>query len=62
MAGELALGQIVTDTGLSAWIVEQLPLSNLSNVGLAITMMMVAIVFSNLMSNTATANILMPSP
>lgn len=60
MAGGLALGQIVTDTGLSAWIVEQLPLSHLSNVGLAITMMMVAIVFSNLMSNTATANILMP--
>ncbi len=60
MAGGLALGQIVTETGLSAWIVAQMPLDNLSPLGLAILMMMVAIFFSNLMSNTATANILMP--
>jgi sodium-dependent dicarboxylate transporter 2/3/5 len=60
MAGGLALGQLVTQTGLSQWIVDQLPLESFGPLGLAIAVMITAILLSNLMSNTATANILMP--
>jgi len=60
MAGGLALGQLVTQTGLSQWIVDQLPLEAFGPLGLAIAVMITSIVLSNLMSNTATANILMP--
>ena len=60
MAGGLALGNVVTSTGLSDWIVAKLPVEMLSPVGLAFLMAYVTVILSNFMSNTAAANILIP--
>jgi sodium-dependent dicarboxylate transporter 2/3/5 len=60
MAGGLALGNVVTSTGLSDWIVARLPVEFLGPVGLAFVMAYVTVILSNFMSNTAAANILIP--
>ena len=60
MAGGLALGNVVTSTGLSDWIVAKLPVEFLGPVGLAFVMAYVTVILSNFMSNTAAANILIP--
>ncbi len=60
IAGGLALGVAVTDTGLANWLVDQLPLDGASLIGIAIAFCLVAIVLSNIMSNTAASNILIP--
>ena len=60
MAGGLALGQMVTQTGLSAWIVGQLPLQGLGQAGLVLLLAYTTVAMSNFMSNTAAANILIP--
>ncbi len=60
IAGGLALGQMVTDTGLSAWIVESIPVEGLGVIAIALLMAYVTVVLSNFMSNTAAANILIP--
>ena len=60
MAGGLALGNVVTSTGLSDWIVAKLPVEMLGPVGLAFLMAYVTVILSNFMSNTAAANILIP--
>lgn len=60
MAGGLALGQVVTSTGLSDWIVAQLPVQSLSPLGLALLMGYATVLLSNFMSNTAAANVLVP--
>lgn len=60
LAGGLALGQTVTETGLSTWIVEQLPVEGLGLLPLAAAMAFLTVVLSNFMSNTAAANILVP--
>lgn len=60
LAGGLALGEMLTDTGLSGWLVAQvewLPWSPLAMIGL---LSMLTVLLSNLMSNTATATILIP--
>lgn len=60
MAGGLALGQMVTETGLSEWIVGHLPLQGLGQIGLVLLLSYTTVVMSNFMSNTAAANILIP--
>lgn len=60
MAGGLALGQVVTSTGLSDWIVAQIPIQSLSPGMLALVMGYATVVMSNFMSNTAAANVLIP--
>ena len=60
VAGGIALGNVVTSTGLSDWIVAKLPVEFLSPVGLAFLMAYVTVLLSNFMSNTAASNILVP--
>ncbi len=60
LAGGLALGQVVVNTGLSIWIVELLPVEGLAVIGIALLIAYVTAVLSNFMSNTAAANILIP--
>jgi sodium-dependent dicarboxylate transporter 2/3/5 len=60
LAGGLALGQMVTDTGLSTWLVAGLPVEGLGVAGVALVMAFVTVALSNFMSNTAAANILIP--
>lgn len=60
MAGGLALGQMVTETGLAEWIVGQLPIQGLGQLGWAFLLAYTTVVLSNFMSNTAAANILVP--
>lgn len=60
IAGGLSLGVAVSDTGLATWLVAQFPFAGLPPLALAIAFGYVGIVMSNLMSNTAAANILIP--
>jgi sodium-dependent dicarboxylate transporter 2/3/5 len=60
LAGGLALGQTVKDTGLADWLVASLPLSGLGVVGIALVMAYACAAMSNFMSNTAAANVLLP--
>ncbi|REJ68734.1 MAG: hypothetical protein DWQ31_07120 [Planctomycetota bacterium] len=60
IAGGLALGETVTETGLSQWIVARLPLEGFDVLGVTILMAYLTVVLSNFMSNTAAANVLIP--
>lgn len=60
ITGGLSLGVAMKETGLAEWAVEQLPLEGWSAVMMAIAFGYTAVVMSNLMSNTATANLVMP--
>ena len=60
MAGGLALGVGVSRTGLATWVVDLLPVQNVGPVVLAVTFAGVTAVLSNVMSNTAAANVVIP--
>ncbi|MEM8945099.1 MAG: DASS family sodium-coupled anion symporter [Planctomycetota bacterium] len=60
IAGGLTLGVAISDTGLATWIVAQLPLQGLPPTTVALCLAYLAVVLSNLMSNTAAANVLLP--
>ncbi|HEY5646054.1 MAG TPA: DASS family sodium-coupled anion symporter [Pseudomonadales bacterium] len=60
LAGGLALGNGVRDTGLADWLVAALPLDGLGSWGVIFLLCYVTVLLSNLMSNTAAANILVP--
>ncbi len=60
LAGGLALGNVVVGTGLSTWLVSNLPIGTLGLSGTALVMCYLTVLLSNLMSNTAAANILVP--
>ncbi len=60
LAGGLALGRAVTETGLSDWFVGALPLDYLTPSGVTYSLCYVTVVLSNFMSNTAATNILAP--
>jgi sodium-dependent dicarboxylate transporter 2/3/5 len=60
IAGGLSLGVAIADTGLAAWMVDQLPLEQFSPLAVAFAFCYLMIVLSNLMSNTAAANMVLP--
>ena len=60
LAGGLALGNGVRDTGLADWLVSTLPLDQVGMYTTLIVLCYATVMMSNLMSNTAAANILMP--
>ncbi len=60
ITGGLALGVAMDKTGLAAWAVGQLPIDGLAPLALAIGFGYATIFMSNLMSNTATANLVLP--
>ncbi len=60
IAGGLSLGLAVTETGLADWLVGSLPLDRVSAFAVVLLLAYVTTALSNLMSNTAAANILVP--
>ncbi|MEO1495589.1 MAG: DASS family sodium-coupled anion symporter [Planctomycetota bacterium] len=60
ITGGLSLGVAMKATGLAAWAVAQLPLDGWAPMLMAIGFAYAAIIMSNLMSNTATANLVLP--
>jgi sodium-dependent dicarboxylate transporter 2/3/5 len=60
IAGGLALGKGMESTGLAAWMVEQVPLAGLPAFAVILVIAAMTLLMSTLMSNTATANLLMP--
>lgn len=60
LAGGLALGAAVQETGLSTWLVSALPVSSASRITVALVLAYAVSVLSNFMSNTAAATILIP--
>jgi len=60
LAGGLALGHMVMETGLSSWIVDRLHLEKFELIGATLLMVYVTVLLSNFMSNTAAANVLIP--
>lgn len=60
MGGGLCLGKVISTSGLADWLITLLPLQDTSPYMLAVVLGTVACVMSTLMSNTATANLIMP--
>lgn len=60
LAGGLALGQAVYETGLAAWLISALPADEVPVFMLAMASGIAAVILSNVMSNTAAANVLVP--
>ena len=60
VAGGIALGDGVVSTGLDEWFVGLLPLDDLPALALAAVLASVALVASTVISNSATANLLVP--
>lgn len=60
MGGGLCLGRVIEVSGLDRWIVQVLPLGTLGETGLLVAFVVLACVMSSIMSNTATANLLIP--
>ena len=60
LAGGLALGIGVSETGLADWLVSKLPTDDASPLVLAVIFAMTAMLLSNFMSNTAAANVIIP--
>lgn len=59
LAGGLSLGVALKQTGLAAWFATLIPTS-WTGLPLVIAFALLAVILSNLMSNTATANIMIP--
>lgn len=60
MGGGLCLGTVIASSGLADWLVHRLPVSGVSTYWLTVLFGAVACFMSSLMSNTATANLLLP--
>ncbi len=60
MGGGLCLGAAMSHSGLADWVVQQLPLEGVGTFGLALIVGIAAVSMSSVMSNTATANLLLP--
>ena len=60
ITGGLSLGVAIAETGLADWVVGQLPTDNLPVIAIVLGFGYLTLVLSNLMSNTATANIVLP--
>ncbi|MEM9585688.1 MAG: DASS family sodium-coupled anion symporter [Planctomycetota bacterium] len=60
MGGGLCLGTAISSSGLASWLVDLLPVDGLGSFWLTILFGGVACFMSSLMSNTATANLILP--
>ena len=60
LAGGLALGQTMSMTGLSSWIVQQIPTDDVSATALVLIFGYATVLLSNFMSNTAASNVVIP--
>lgn len=60
MGGGLCLGTAISQSGLASWLVAQLPVAGVPVFWLMVTFGCVACFMSSVMSNTATANLIMP--
>ncbi len=60
LAGGLALGAGVHSTGLASWLIGLLPISGLPVWALGLSLAYACALLSNVMSNTAAANVLVP--
>lgn len=60
LAGGLALGLAVKETGLAEWLVGALPLRGIGVIGVGLMISYLCVALSNVMSNTGAANILVP--
>jgi solute carrier family 13 (sodium-dependent dicarboxylate transporter), member 2/3/5 len=60
LAGGLALGVGVSETGLADWLVEKLPTRGATPLVLGAVLAVTAMIMSNFMSNTAAANVIIP--
>ncbi len=60
MGGGLCLGTAIGASGLAGWVVEKLPADALSLSAVMVVFGVLACVMSSVMSNTATANLIMP--
>ncbi len=60
MGGGLCLGTAIAASGLATWVVARLPGDSMPAYGLMVAFGVLACVMSTVMSNTATANLIMP--
>ena len=60
MGGGLCLGFGIATSGLAEWIIDRVPVDQLGLTMLIVVFAVTACLMSSLMSNTATANLLMP--
>lgn len=60
LTGGLSLGVAVTQTGLAEWLVTQIPTDGVDAFAVVVALAYFCSILSNLMSNTAAANILIP--
>ncbi|MEL7473820.1 MAG: SLC13 family permease [Planctomycetota bacterium] len=60
MGGGLCLGVVVMQSGLADWLVERLPTDSVGPIALAVIVGVLACGMSLMMSNTATANLILP--
>ena len=60
VSGGIALGLALDKTGLAARLIEAIPFGSLSTIMILLSVTVVAAVMANFMSNTATANLLLP--
>ncbi len=60
LAGGMALGEVVVNTGLSTWLVSGVPLDALALTAVILIVGYLTVLLSNLMSNTAATNVLIP--
>ena len=60
VAGGIALGIGLEDTGLASRVIESIPFAQASAIGVLLGAMLLTLVMANFMSHTATANLLLP--
>ncbi|MBN1885436.1 MAG: DASS family sodium-coupled anion symporter [Candidatus Krumholzibacteriota bacterium] len=60
IGGGMSLGVAMRESGLTAWIVSQLPLSELGTAAILFVLAGAAVAMTTFISNTATANLLLP--
>lgn len=60
IAGGLALGLMVTESGLAAWVASRIPVGQDAVLLLMLLLGALCVLMSNFMSNTAAANVLIP--
>ncbi len=60
MGGGLCLGSVISAGGLADWLIDRVPTEGMNPFILALAFGIIACVMSSVMSNTATANLIMP--